>query len=62
MRYFRLDHEVAADVGGRADEAMRRCVMNGVINGCAPATPVPQGSVSRAQAAAMTMRRIEGAE
>lgn len=62
MWYFPLDYEDAAEVSDYADEAMHWCVMNGIINGCTPTTLVPQGSASRAQAATMLMRYIEGVE
>ena len=56
---FLLDFEDADKVSTWADEAMHWCVMNGIIEGVGGKTLDPQGSATRAQAAAMLKRFIE---
>ena len=49
----------AGSVSGYAVEAMSWAVENGIITGASETTLAPQGSATRAQAAAMLMRFIE---
>ncbi|MBQ7624944.1 MAG: S-layer homology domain-containing protein [Clostridia bacterium] len=55
MWTFNLDHPDAASVSSRADEAMHRCVMNGIING-KDGKLAPKGNATRAEVATMLMR------
>ena len=59
--YFLLDYPDAAEISDWADEAMHWCVMNGIING-KDGKLVPGGDASRAEAATMLMRFVQGAE
>ena len=49
----------AASVSSCALDAMRWAVENGIITGVSATTIVPQGTATRAQAAAMLMRFVE---
>ena len=56
---FRLDFPDAGAVSAEALEAVSWCVMNGIIVGMGNGTLNPQGTATRAQAAAMLQRLLE---
>ena len=58
---FLLDYPDASEISDWANEAMHWCVMQGVING-KDGKLVPKDDASRAEAATMLMRFVQGAE